>query len=129
MHRQNLLKQQEMLSCLLFRVVFAVLLTSFCRFQELSDVLKVDRVDEFSVVPSSNPTDHFTAAQAVAATSVGLDRLPSTASCQPRLIEKGDLKMYAVGAHRGPHTLIMSIEMVRLFGVINLNEWNSFHVI
>lgn len=75
-------------------------------------MIKVDRVDEFSVIPSENPTDHFTPEQVVASTSVGLDRLPATAPCQPRLIQWGDLKVYAMGAHKGPHTLIMSIEMV-----------------
>ena len=81
-------------------------------FQELSNKLNVDEVEEFSVVPSVNPTDHFTPAEAAASTSVGLDRLPPTAPCQPRLITHGDLKLYAIGAQRGPHTLFMAIEAV-----------------
>jgi hypothetical protein len=66
------------------------------------------------VIPSANPADHFVGDQAVASTSVGLERLPTTAPCQPHLIQHGDLKLYAMGARRGPHTLVMAIEMVGL---------------
>ncbi|KAI6239801.1 Carboxypeptidase D [Aphelenchoides fujianensis] len=78
--------------------------------QELLDVIKADKVEEFSVIPSANPADHFTPAEAAASTAVGLDRLPPNAACRPRLIERGDLKLYAMGVHQGPHTLVMAIE-------------------
>ncbi|KAI6220319.1 Carboxypeptidase D [Aphelenchoides besseyi] len=78
--------------------------------EELLNVIKVDRVEEFSVIPSANPADHFTPAETIASTSIGLDRLSSNLPCQPRMIERGDLKLYTMGAQKGPHTLIMSIE-------------------
>lgn len=97
---------------------------SISQFQVLSDVVKVDRVDEFSVIPSANPVDHFTPQQAIESTSVGLDRLPATAPCQPRLIQYGDLKLYAMGAQKGPHTLVISIEMVcRIYKMIQTNVY------
>uniref|UniRef100_A0A914I059 Peptidase M14 carboxypeptidase A domain-containing protein n=1 Tax=Globodera rostochiensis TaxID=31243 RepID=A0A914I059_GLORO len=80
--------------------------------ETMLNVLKRDQVKEYSVVvPSVAPTDHFTPGQITAVTSFGFDRLDQSRSCSARLVEVDGMKLRAVGSHRGPHTLVMAVEM------------------
>lgn len=78
-------------------------------------MVKKDTVHEYSVVPSSNPSDHFSPEQVIMSTSAGLDRIEPSAACQIKQMEVGQMKVYTIGAHKGAHTLVMAVEMVRVF--------------
>uniref|UniRef100_A0A914C0G5 Peptidase M14 carboxypeptidase A domain-containing protein n=1 Tax=Acrobeloides nanus TaxID=290746 RepID=A0A914C0G5_9BILA len=90
--------------------------------ESLLNVIKKDVVHEYSVVPSSNPGDHFTPDQVIMSTSAGLDRIEPDATCQIRQLEIGNMKVYTMGAHKGPHTLIMAIEMKTEAMVYNIGS-------
>lgn len=75
-------------------------------------MIKKDVVQEFSVIPSANPTDHFTPDQVILSTEAGMDRIPSDAKCQLKEIDVGQMKVYQMGAKQGPRTLIMAVEVV-----------------
>ncbi|CAD5210609.1 unnamed protein product [Bursaphelenchus xylophilus] len=79
--------------------------------KDLGTTLKKDRVDEYSVIPSINPTDHFSPEEAELSTSIGLDRITEDASCQPKIIQHRDLKLRAFGNHKGPYTLVVAVEV------------------
>lgn len=79
--------------------------------ETMLNVLKRDKVLEFSVVPSIAPTDHFTPAEVQTVTHYGFDRLDQSSSCSAKLIESEGLKLRSLGSHKGPHTLILSVEM------------------
>uniref|UniRef100_A0A7E4US46 Peptidase_M14 domain-containing protein n=1 Tax=Panagrellus redivivus TaxID=6233 RepID=A0A7E4US46_PANRE len=78
--------------------------------ESMLNVVHKDVVHEFSVIPSANPTDHFTPEQVIMSTSAGLDRLPESAACRPKVEMVGAMKLYRLGADTGPKTLIMSVE-------------------
>ncbi|CAD5207809.1 unnamed protein product [Bursaphelenchus okinawaensis] len=79
--------------------------------KDLGATLKKDRVDEYSVIPSNNPTDHFSPQEAELSTAVGLDRLAEDAGCQPKVIKHNDLTLRSFGNHKGPYTLVVAVEM------------------
>uniref|UniRef100_A0AC34QUC2 Peptidase M14 carboxypeptidase A domain-containing protein n=1 Tax=Panagrolaimus sp. JU765 TaxID=591449 RepID=A0AC34QUC2_9BILA len=78
--------------------------------QSLLNVVKKDVVTEFSVVPSANPSDHFTPEQVIFSTEAGLERVPANAACNLRQIDVGPIKVYQLGAQKGPRTLILAVE-------------------
>uniref|UniRef100_A0A914Q4N8 Peptidase M14 carboxypeptidase A domain-containing protein n=1 Tax=Panagrolaimus davidi TaxID=227884 RepID=A0A914Q4N8_9BILA len=80
-------------------------------YHSLLNVVKKDVVQEFSVIPSANPTDHFTPDQVLMSTSAGLNRIiDSAAACKLREIDVNSMKVYQTGAQKGPKTLVMAVE-------------------
>ncbi|KAK5965607.1 CarboxyPeptidase D family [Trichostrongylus colubriformis] len=76
----------------------------------LKKTITLDTVQEYSVVPSANPTDHFTPDQTVMVTSASIPLLEEkqclfTVSTKNRL-----LKLYRMGSGEPPYTLIMAVE-------------------
>jgi hypothetical protein len=82
--------------------------------QSIVNVLKKDKVSEFSVVPSANPLDHFTADQIPMVTSAGLfdNSEEEKLACTSRLIDVVGMKVRTIGTNTGPHTLMISVEAV-----------------
>uniref|UniRef100_A0A914P8G1 Uncharacterized protein n=1 Tax=Panagrolaimus davidi TaxID=227884 RepID=A0A914P8G1_9BILA len=82
-----------------------------CESISLLNVVKKDVVQEFSVIPSANPTDHFTPDQVLMSTSAGLNRIiDSAAACKLQEIDIDSMKVYQTGAQKGPKTLVMAVE-------------------
>lgn len=79
--------------------------------ETMLNVLRKDLVKEFSVIPSISPTDHFTPTQVQTVTKYGYDRLDKSTTCSAKLIEVGGMNLRSLGSRRGPHTLVMAIEM------------------
>lgn len=69
-----------------------------------------DRVNEYSVIPSANPGDHFLPSEVLMATSAGVERIQEL-HCATS-IPLGSLKALVFGSNHSPHTLIMAVEQV-----------------
>uniref|UniRef100_A0A915B254 Peptidase M14 carboxypeptidase A domain-containing protein n=2 Tax=Parascaris univalens TaxID=6257 RepID=A0A915B254_PARUN len=67
-----------------------------------------DRVNEYSVIPSANPGDHFLPSEVLMATSAGVERIQQL-HCATS-IPLGSLKALVFGSNHSPHTLIMAVE-------------------
>ncbi|VDM42037.1 unnamed protein product [Toxocara canis] len=67
-----------------------------------------DRVNEYSVVPSANPSDHFLPSEVLMVTSAGMERIEQL-HCATS-ISLGPLKALVFGPTHSPHTLIMAVE-------------------
>lgn len=88
--------------------------------ETMLNVLRRDQVKEFSVVPSIAPTDHFTTNQIQTVTQYGFDKLDLSGTCSAKLFEVDGIKLRSMGTHRGPHTLVVSVEMKTESLVYNL---------
>ncbi|CEF65289.1 Carboxypeptidase N catalytic chain [Strongyloides ratti] len=72
---------------------------------------KKDSVEEYSVVPSVNPLDHFTPQDVIASTSAGLNRIEESKYCNTKVKMLENMRIIEIGQQEsGPRTLIMSIE-------------------
>uniref|UniRef100_A0A0K0E7J7 Peptidase M14 carboxypeptidase A domain-containing protein n=1 Tax=Strongyloides stercoralis TaxID=6248 RepID=A0A0K0E7J7_STRER len=72
---------------------------------------KKDSVEEYSVVPSVNPLDHFTPKEVIASTSAGLNRIEESKYCNTKVKMFENMRVIEIGQQEsGPRTLIMSIE-------------------
>ncbi|VDK43405.1 unnamed protein product [Anisakis simplex] len=68
-----------------------------------------DRVNEYSVVPSANPTDHFLPSEVIMATSAGLERIQQMHCAETISITDG-LNALLFGPSFRSHTLIIAVE-------------------
>uniref|UniRef100_A0A0N5BFY9 Peptidase_M14 domain-containing protein n=1 Tax=Strongyloides papillosus TaxID=174720 RepID=A0A0N5BFY9_STREA len=72
---------------------------------------KKDAVEEYSVVPSVNPLDHFTPIDVIMSTSAGLNRIEESKYCDTTVTMIDTMRVLEIGQQKsGPRTLIMSIE-------------------
>ena len=79
----------------------------------LKKALTVDAVDEYSVVPSANPSDHFTPNQALMMTSQTIPVLENMGCIKEIIPPNPMVKLYQMGSGLPPYTLITAIEKVR----------------
>ena len=79
----------------------------------LKKALTVDAVDEYSVVPSANPSDHFTPNQALMMTSQTIPVLENMGCIKEITPPNPMVKLYQMGSGLPPYTLITAIEKVR----------------
>uniref|UniRef100_A0A0N4ZDS9 Peptidase_M14 domain-containing protein n=1 Tax=Parastrongyloides trichosuri TaxID=131310 RepID=A0A0N4ZDS9_PARTI len=72
---------------------------------------KKDAVEEFSVIPSVNPLDHFTPKDVIASTAAGLNRIEESELCGTKIDMISNMRVIQIGRQRlGPKTLILSVE-------------------
>ncbi|VDM64554.1 unnamed protein product [Angiostrongylus costaricensis] len=75
----------------------------------LRQTISMDIVQEFSVIPSANPSDHFTPNQMVMVTSASIPLLEQE-NCLTRIAANTHLNLYRMGNGEPPYTLVMAIE-------------------
>ncbi|CAJ0946672.1 unnamed protein product, partial [Mesorhabditis belari] len=75
----------------------------------LEKILTRDAVDEFSVKPSANPSDHFAPSDVLQATSAAMPVLEEEKGCARKVFHP-ELRMTQMGTGLPPYTLVMSLE-------------------
>ncbi|CAI4220778.1 unnamed protein product, partial [Auanema sp. JU1783] len=75
----------------------------------LRKALTTDAVKEFSVVPSANPADHFTPAEAALVTSAAIPILEEH-NCLTEIPTPQPLKLFQMGSGKPPFTLVVALE-------------------
>lgn len=76
----------------------------------LKKTVTMDSVEEYSVVPSVNPADHFTPDQSVMVTSASIPVMEEK-KCLTAVPSKNPLlKMYRMGSGDPPYTLVVAVE-------------------
>ncbi|KAJ1368142.1 hypothetical protein KIN20_029211 [Parelaphostrongylus tenuis] len=75
----------------------------------LGQTIKMDSVQEFSVIPSSNPSDHFTPDQMIMVTSASIPLLEEE-NCLIRITADPFFNLYRMGSGDPPYTLVVAIE-------------------
>uniref|UniRef100_A0A158PAH9 Peptidase_M14 domain-containing protein n=1 Tax=Angiostrongylus cantonensis TaxID=6313 RepID=A0A158PAH9_ANGCA len=75
----------------------------------LRQTIRMDIVQEFSVIPSANPSDHFTPNQMLMVTSASIPLLEQE-NCLTRIAANAHLNLYRMGNGEPPYTLVMAIE-------------------
>ncbi|KAK6034409.1 hypothetical protein COOONC_28081 [Cooperia oncophora] len=78
----------------------------------LKKTVTLDVVQEYSVVPSANPADHFTPDQTVMVTSASIPVLEKKECLFTVPTKNHLLKLYRMGNGEPPYTLIMAVEKV-----------------
>ncbi|VDO59500.1 unnamed protein product [Haemonchus placei] len=76
----------------------------------LKKTVTLDSVQEYSVVPSANPADHFTPNQAVMVTSASIPLLKEKQCLFTVPTKNRLLNLYRMGSGEPPYTLIMAVE-------------------
>ncbi|XGW23109.1 hypothetical protein V3C99_005393 [Haemonchus contortus] len=76
----------------------------------LKKAVTLDSVQEYSVVPSANPSDHFTPNQAVMVTSASIPLLKEKQCLFTVPTKNRLLNLYRMGSGEPPYTLIMAVE-------------------
>ncbi|KAK6016494.1 hypothetical protein OSTOST_18023, partial [Ostertagia ostertagi] len=80
----------------------------------LKKTMTLDTVEEYSVVPSANPGDHFTPDQTVMVTSASIPVLEGKHCLFSVPTKNPLLKLYRMGSGEPPYTrLVMAVEKVR----------------
>ncbi|PIO56944.1 hypothetical protein TELCIR_21655, partial [Teladorsagia circumcincta] len=76
----------------------------------LKKTVTLDTVEEYSVVPSANPADHFTPDQTVMVTSASIPVLEGKHCLFTVPTKNPILKLYRMGSGEPPYTLVMAVE-------------------
>ncbi|VDK70546.1 unnamed protein product, partial [Cylicostephanus goldi] len=76
----------------------------------LKKTMTLDTVQEFSVVPSANPSDHFTPDQVIMVTSASIPYLENKQCLYTIPAPTPLLKLYRMGSGQPPYTLVMALE-------------------
>ncbi|KAK6727115.1 hypothetical protein RB195_005049 [Necator americanus] len=76
----------------------------------LKKTITLDSVQEYSVVPSANPADHFTPDQVVMVTSASIPYMEGRQCLTSIETPSPLLRLYRMGSGKPPYTLILAVE-------------------